>query len=832
MQPRATSSSPSISTLSERIREFKQGCTTREISQETKRCFGPQMLAERTLENWLEGRTTKIDNWRGLLMFLAVVDASYHSANQLLELAGQPPIDHLPWSPEDARLELYWGQKRGEKQVGSRPIDLPSPTAHLAQPDIPAVRALPVGSRLVLHSNPMFVGRDPELRELNTLLRKHQGVVIAGMPGIGKTQLAVEYAHRYGADYSGGVFWISCVDRTAVDVEIAACGGKQGMNLSADFTLLPLEERVREVKRAWRNMQAGLLIFDNVNVGVGRDTERWLMDELVPPTGGCKVIVTSTKSRWSPILPLRVMRLNELSSDDSAELFMRVVEGISRESALALAEQLGHHPQAMLQAALTLSAYGLSLSPETYLELLRQRGGIVSEFDLSEFFSPTHHEIQVESTLDVTYHLLEKSSDEIDRLATLLLAVLSHFAPGEPVPTDLAALMMKSILPESVRVETVIARTLDTGLVIPGEKRIKIHQLVATYFRQKLQVPVDAQTFLLDRLIEESRYDRVHWEWIPSLLTFAGLYRQQDTLHAAHILGTVGIYLTIALELSQGRSLLQRALAILESNQELEGSKFQIAVTTNGLGRNYARSGNYAEGFHYYARGYAILSGLCDERSIRQQAYALNNMGYIAILLGKPSEAIQYLRESESLRKQIGMGFRAYHANIGLALAMECESSDPEGLHLAYAEIARTFAYGESAEAQIRCGIISWMLGEHQRAELHFIEAISLWEKRFGTQPHWIGEQFYRLANICEMYGKNDAASVCVLKAIDLFDRYLEGSVREHYVRIAEAMKTRLTIVSSGGCRRSERPSLQTISMMGGLLEPLNQTLYAIVSTA
>lgn len=780
-------------TLPERIRELKQGCTTKEISRETERRFGPQMLAERTLENWLEGRTTKIDNWRGLLMFLAVVDASYDAANDLLGLAGQLPIDDLPWTHEDTKLETYWRRQRVERQGANHRMALPPCDSGLIQPGIPPIRPLPAGSRLMLHSNPVFVGRDRELRDLDVLLRKHQGVVIAGMPGIGKTQLAVEYAHRYGADYPGGVFWISCVDRTALDVEIAACGGKQGMNLSADFTLLPLEDQVSEVKRVWRDRQARLLIFDNLNMRLGKDIERWLVDKLVPPTGGSKVIVTSTKTRWSPILPLRVMRLNELHSDDSAELFLSIVEGMSRENALAIAEQLGHHPQAMLQAALTLSAYGLSLSPETYLELVKQGRGIAAEFDLSEFYSPTRHDIQVASTLDVAYALLQESSDRADKPAIVFLAALSHFAPGELVPTDLAALMMKAVLPESVMMEAVIARVFDTGLVIPGENRIKMHQLVAMYFRQKLEAPVDVQKFLLQQLLEECQRDHVHSEWVPSLLTFASLYKQQHTLHAAQIVGTVGLYLTLALELVEGRSLLQRALTILESLKDLEDSRYQMAVTTSWLGRNYARAGSYPEGFRYYRDGYSLLSDLSDERSIRYQVYALNNMGYIAILLGRASEAVQYLKQSESLRKQIGMGLRAYHANLGLALTMQCEPSDRTGLNLAYAELARTFEYGESAEAQLRCGVVCSMLGEHNRAELHFAEAISLWQIRFGAHPQWIGEQFFRFAKVCDLYGKSDAASVCIRKAIDLFERYLQGSVREHYLRKAEFLKGHLS---------------------------------------
>src|SRR5262249_24421181 len=58
-----------------------------------------------------------------------------------------------------------------------------------------------------------FKGRDALLTKLHETL-KHGGRVsvhasISGMGGVGKTQLAVEYAHRYRFHYPAGVYWIN-----------------------------------------------------------------------------------------------------------------------------------------------------------------------------------------------------------------------------------------------------------------------------------------------------------------------------------------------------------------------------------------------------------------------------------------------------------------------------------------------------------------------------------------------------------------------------------------------------------------------------------------------
>src|SRR5271170_6253942 len=61
--------------------------------------------------------------------------------------------------------------------------------------------------------NPSFVGREDDLTRLHTLLQKGGAVgvrpaALTGMGGIGKTQLAVEYAYRYAPSYPGGVYWL------------------------------------------------------------------------------------------------------------------------------------------------------------------------------------------------------------------------------------------------------------------------------------------------------------------------------------------------------------------------------------------------------------------------------------------------------------------------------------------------------------------------------------------------------------------------------------------------------------------------------------------------
>jgi hypothetical protein len=116
-------------------------------------------------------------------------------------------------------------------------------------------------------SDPRFVGRDWLLEELRncfapmagTNLRpKAQPVVLVGEPGIGKSGVAIEYAHRFGKDYAG-VLWVAARDRKSVRAALAEFGLDQGREMTDDLAADALQY-LREMDWASR----WLLVFDNV----------------------------------------------------------------------------------------------------------------------------------------------------------------------------------------------------------------------------------------------------------------------------------------------------------------------------------------------------------------------------------------------------------------------------------------------------------------------------------------------------------------------------------------------------------------------------------------
>jgi hypothetical protein len=170
--------------------------------------------------------------------------------------------------------------------------------------------------------NPLFVGRVGELRALAKSLTGGdtaaigQAAAIAGPGGMGKTQLAVEFAHRYGRFFAGGVYWLSFADREGVPVEVVQCGLAGGLDLPPNYPDMDFESQVRSVLSAWTSAIPRLLVFDNCE-------EPELFDSWRPKSGGCRILLTTRAAKWDFSLGIRVHALEELPRPESAALLRK-----------------------------------------------------------------------------------------------------------------------------------------------------------------------------------------------------------------------------------------------------------------------------------------------------------------------------------------------------------------------------------------------------------------------------------------------------------------------------------------------------------------------------
>ena len=169
--------------------------------------------------------------------------------------------------------------------------------AEALQPRLTLPGALPPGSRLPLPRNALFTGRAQDLRSLQDFgglgggLGGAPAIAITGIGGVGKTQLAVEFAYRYGYRFRG-VHWLDLRDPALFDEQVAACGAAMGLPRAPEEDLAAYAARVIA---AWKADGPRLIILDNLeDPTAARDILRRLQHPRL------RLLLTARRAHWPP----------------------------------------------------------------------------------------------------------------------------------------------------------------------------------------------------------------------------------------------------------------------------------------------------------------------------------------------------------------------------------------------------------------------------------------------------------------------------------------------------------------------------------------------------
>ncbi|MGW0809367.1 FxSxx-COOH system tetratricopeptide repeat protein [Nonomuraea sp. NPDC002799] len=267
--------------------------------------------------------------------------------------------------------------------------------------------------------NSNFTGR----ADLLTALRKSINTVTAvvaqpwalqGLGGVGKTQLAVEYAWQYRAHYDL-VWWISADQAMLVPSSLAGMATALGL---PSATTTGVEQAAQSVLRTLQSgvpYRSWLVIFDNA------EDPDYIKDFI--PRGPGHVLITSRNSRWSD--HEATIQVDVFKREESmAFLRKRLTGAVSEEEANRIAEELGDLPLALEQAAALLSRTLMSV--DEYIGLLRKQTSRV----LSLEKAPTYPQ-SMTAAWQVSVSQLEDRIPE----AVELLRCCAFFGP-EPIPRD------------------------------------------------------------------------------------------------------------------------------------------------------------------------------------------------------------------------------------------------------------------------------------------------------------------------------------------------------------------------------------------------------------
>ncbi|MFF4192831.1 FxSxx-COOH system tetratricopeptide repeat protein [Nonomuraea sp. NPDC001831] len=216
-----------------------------------------------------------------------------------------------------------------------------------------------------------FVGRDTALTALRQTLRDTTGTgvisqAVLGLGGVGKSELALQYAHHHREKYQL-VWWIDANSPDQIRVELAALA----RTLTCGIDSVAAEQATVEEAAAWALSwlaahPAWLVIFDNVEDVA--DVEPYL----ARLAHGHVLITTRRDIGWQHlnITPLRLELLPRQAAIDLLAGLIGPPDSANSNGLRELAEQLGDLPLALTQAGAYI-ARTPRMTLTGYLELLK-----------------------------------------------------------------------------------------------------------------------------------------------------------------------------------------------------------------------------------------------------------------------------------------------------------------------------------------------------------------------------------------------------------------------------------------------------------------------------
>ncbi|RYN82566.1 hypothetical protein AA0119_g13410 [Alternaria tenuissima] len=341
--------------------------------------------------------------------------------------------------------------------------------------------------------NHRFVGRESQLTKLGAKLFSNEHttttLAIVGPGGTGKSQLALEVAHRTRQNNKNcSVFWMDASDKDSLYQSYANVAQKLNV-LGWDDDQADMKQLVKRCAVDFSARQC-LLIFDNtehttLQSGGSSTTETADLADFLPQSKLCSVIFTTTSTDTAQALALQnIIALQELTLDAALKMLQvrleRPLANTEQQEAEHLLKELSYLPLAVMQAAACMKASGMTVR-EYRLQLDRHKeSGIEHSGDSSE------SRIQDSGVKDPVAAALFISIDEISRNNAFAADYLFLAACIDRKDISLDLLEAASMQARQDAITMLDRYALVTRR--PAESALDVRRLVHQALRKRLQV--------------------------------------------------------------------------------------------------------------------------------------------------------------------------------------------------------------------------------------------------------------------------------------------------------------------------------------------------------
>ncbi len=642
--------------------------------------------------------------------------------------------------------------------------------------------------------NTYFIGREELLKQMHTsLLEGKTMLALAGLAGIGKTQIAVEYAYRYQEDYQY-ILWATADSQNALSLDC--------MHMAKILKLPEIHEQelknlIDAVKRWLHNHRDWLLILDNVE-----DPD--LVDEFRPRLDQGHLLIT-TQDAYVFEQTIQVHPMNQEEGSDL--LFARSGRSLEQEEREAVAELVKYMdglPLALDQAAAYIRTAQCGVAQ--YLQLYQARRKELLEKRGRPVFG---HSTSLVATISLTLKKVQGVRGAQDVLEFCAFLHPEHI-PEALLWNDESSPFNSHIDADHFLLTEALSALLRYALVSrhPETETLSMHRLVQTVLQDAM--PEDRQRQWAGRIIHAVAR-------IFPYVDFFSLQRcERYILHAQMCLQWIERWNIIH---ADGTRLLRYGgTYFLERGQYAEAETFlrasvskcerlttdqfpELPNSLNCLAILYEKLGKYTEAEHLYRR---TLS-LCEEVLGPEHPdliSILNNLADLSIAQGRWRDAEPLAQRVVSI---VEKGNSVNHQDVAHALHtvadLYCAKGEyvlAEPLYRQVVDIREALLgseHPEVADALNNLAVFYMDQGRLGDAEPLFQRALTISENTLGPDHHFVAFKLNNLAAVAMAQRKFPEAEQMLQRALAIREQALGGEHSE----VANSLNTLAVLYEKQG---------------------------------
>ncbi|QSB15180.1 tetratricopeptide repeat protein [Natronosporangium hydrolyticum] len=472
----------------------------------------------------------------------------------------------------------------------------------------------------------VFVGRKNDLEQLaRTLDAGGAGLVgqsVAGLGGVGKTELALHHAHKRRGSYTT-VWWITADGPDSVTAGLASLARRLA---PAVFALN--DEQAEQWATAWLQHNDGwLLVLDNVDDPAHVEPLIGMLD------GGHVLVTTRRDVDWSRH-GLVSIRLGVLTAKDAETMLVERTGQHDTAAARAIAAELGRLPLALEQAAAYINHHRLTLA--SYRARLAEQPA-----QMHASVAPGHDgQRAITRVWDITLAALRYST------AVEVLGVLAWLAPDD-VPRELVTLLTG----DAIAADRALGLLASYSMITLTDGFVGVHRLVQAVLRSNETAGDDAAPaarcnqavrLLAEAIPTDPQNDPEGWPgWRRLLPHITALAEHSPNSVESAELGRL-LNQTVVFESGQGlhHQALAHATQALAITEAAYGSEHpDVATVLGNLASSYSDLGRPGEAVPLKQRALAITEAAYGPEH-PDVAIRLGNLAASYFDLGRPGEAV------------------------------------------------------------------------------------------------------------------------------------------------------------------------------------------------